>query len=142
PGRFAVRAAGNSGGMERSQTVSRPTDDESGVDHVLVVLNEVFQGTELEEAMIDHLAGQEVRMMVVAPALVESGLDHEMGQIDKAVGPARQRLDLSLERLRQIGIEAIGEVGDSDPVLAIGDELQKFPADEIILIAHGEEDRA
>lgn len=110
--------------------------------NVLVVLNEVVAGAGVEAALVRHLAGQEVRIMIVAPALVESGLDHEMGQTDGAREPAQRRLDRTLEDLRQLGIEAIGEVGDSDPILAISDELQKFPADEIILIAHSEEDRA
>lgn len=110
--------------------------------NVLVVLNEVVKGEGVKAALIDHLAGQDVRLMVVAPALVDSALAHEMGQIDGAIEPAQQRLEQSLQELRRAGIEAIGEVGDSDPILAINDELQKFPADEIILVAHTAEDRA
>lgn len=129
--------------METSQTgPAGHQQDDSGVRNVLVLLNEVVQGAGVEAALMDHLAGREVRVMLVAPALVASGLDHEMGQIDGALGPARRRLEQSLEELRRLGVEAIGEVGDSDPILAINDELQKFPADEIVLIAHGEEDRA
>lgn len=119
--------------------VSAALDD---AHNVLLVLNEVVQGAGVEAALMEHLAGQAVRIMVVAPALVDSPLDHEMGQIDHAIEPARRRLENSLEELRKLGIEAIGEVGDSDPILAINDVLQKFPADEIVLIAHGEEDRA
>lgn len=124
--------------MESANGV-KPAD---GVRNVLLVINEVVEGAALRSALVDHLAGQEVRIMVVAPALVESPLDHEMGQIDRAIEPARERLDRSLDELRRSGIEAIGEVGDSDPILAINDELQKFPADEILLVAHREEEQA
>ena len=112
------------------------------VHNILLVINEVVEGAAIRAALVNHLAGQQVRVMVVAPALVESGLDHEMGQVDEAMEPARERLDRSLDELRRVGIEAVGEVGDSDPILAISDELQKFPADEILLITHREEDQA
>lgn len=112
-----------------------------GVRNVLLVINEVIEGAAIRSALVDHLAGQQVRMMVVAPALVDSPLAHEMGQIDGAIEPAQERLDRSLEELRRVGIEAIGEVGDSDPILAINDELQKFPADEILLVNHRKEEQ-
>lgn len=114
----------------------------AGVRNVLVVANEEIQGAAIESAMLDRLKGGEIRVMVVAPALVRSGLEHEMGEVDAAREPAERRLSRSLAELRRLGIEAIGEVGDADPMLAISDELQKFPADEIILITHQEEDRA
>lgn len=121
------------------EVTQRPKEAD-GTRNVLLVANEVVKGSELEMALANHLAGQDVRVMLVAPALVDSPLDHEMGQIDGAIEPARDRLEVSLEGLRRAGIEAIGEVGDADPILAINDELQKFPADEIILIAHDEKD--
>lgn len=114
----------------------------AGVRNVLMVANEEINGAAIDSAVLDRLKGQEVRVMLVAPALVRSGLEHEMGQVDGARAPAQRRLDRSLAELKRIGIEAIGEVGDADPMLAIRDELQKFPADEIILITHTGDDRA
>ena len=40
---------------------------------------------------------------------------------------------LEIERL---GLKARGEIGESDPILAIEDALRVFPADEIVLSTH------
>lgn len=134
--------AGSPIGYPMAMEVAQRPREADGVRNVLIVVNEAVQGAGLEAALVDHLAGQQIRVLLVAPALVASPLDHEMGQIDAAIEPARERLERSLSELRKAGIEAIGEVGDSDPILAISDELQKFPADEIILVTHREEDQA
>ncbi|HEY1739616.1 MAG TPA: hypothetical protein VGI86_12940 [Acidimicrobiia bacterium] len=46
---------------------------------------------------------------------------------------ARHALDDALERLHDAGIDATGDVGDEDPVLAAGDVLSHAPFDEIIV---------
>ena len=46
---------------------------------------------------------------------------------------ARVRLELTLERLREMGIEARGEVMDPDPYLATQDAIREWGADEIIV---------
>jgi hypothetical protein len=102
---------------------------------VLLVLDEAIAGPELRDQVAEKL-GSAASVFVVAPALASSGLKHELGDIDGALAPARERLKKSLHELHEAGIDAAGEVGDSDPVLAINDELQKFPADEIVLVAH------
>src|SRR5680860_284743 len=105
-------------------------------DNVLVVANEAIEGSELAEAVLDHLSGRTVRIYLIAPALVDSGLDHELGEVDHAFGPTQERLEHSLAALRRVGIEAAGAVADADPMVAISDELRKFDADEIVLISH------
>jgi hypothetical protein len=82
------------------------------------------------------------RVHLVSPTLAESALKHTMGDIDDAVGPARERLRESLAALREEGIEASGEVGDSDPVQAISDELQKIEVERIVLVDHADPDEA
>ena len=52
--------------------------------------------------------------------------------------PAQGRLDASLDRLRSLGIDASGEVGDGDPLQAMEDALRTFGADEIIISTHPE----
>ena len=44
----------------------------------------------------------------------------------------------SLVRLRALGVNAEGEVGDADPLQAIEDALRTFGADEIIISTHPE----
>jgi hypothetical protein len=82
------------------------------------------------------------RVHLVSPALAGSALRHQMGDIDDAIAPARRRLEESLDALRAQGLEASGEVGDSDPVQAISDELQKLDVDRIVLVSHAHEDEA
>jgi hypothetical protein len=43
------------------------------------------------------------------------------------------RLDLTLERLRKLGIEANGEIMDPDPYMAAKDAIREYGADEIII---------
>jgi hypothetical protein len=40
---------------------------------------------------------------------------------------------LALDYLGRIGVRADGEIGDSDPLLAIEDALHSFTADEIVI---------
>ncbi len=40
-----------------------------------------------------------------------------------------------LEQLEPRGVHVEGQVGDSDPLLAIADALTTFPADEILIVA-------
>lgn len=109
---------------------------------VLIVADEAVAGEELRRGVVDHLDGKPTSVFVVAPALADSGLKHTMGDVDEAIGPARERLDRTLEELRSAGIEADGEVGDSDPMVAIEDEILKFRPDQILLIAHGGKESA
>ena len=55
-------------------------------------------------------------------------------------GPCRwlrtNRIDASLARLRSDGIEARGQVGDSEPLQAMEDALRTFGANEIIISTH------
>ena len=52
---------------------------------------------------------------------------------DTVRSAARVRLDLTLERLRELGIPAHGEVMDPDPYLATQDAMREWGADEIIV---------
>ncbi|HEX2129486.1 MAG TPA: hypothetical protein VHF58_09755 [Solirubrobacterales bacterium] len=103
--------------------------------HLLVVAADEVAGDEVIQAITERANGNaEVR--VVAPALTDSRLEHHAGAIDEAREHADERLRRSLEHLQEAGIEAAGEVGDSDLRLAIQDALQTFEADEILIVAH------
>jgi GABA permease len=52
---------------------------------------------------------------------------------ESARSAARIRLELTLERLRKLGIEAEGELMDPDPYMAVKDALREHGADEIII---------
>ncbi len=74
-------------------------------------------------------------MLVVAPAL-NSRLAHYVSDTDRAAEDAQARLAESMANLRTLGVDARGEVGDADPLVAIDDALPEFPADELIVATH------
>jgi len=107
-------------------------------NRALVVIDEAVSGRELTRALTERLEGGIEEVFVVAPALPESRLELMMGDVDDAIPPARERLEETLEALRAAGVKATGEVGDSDPIQAMNDEVVKFAPDQIILVAHNE----
>jgi len=117
-----------------TSTDGRPTA------RALVLIDEGVAGRELRERLVEHLGDDVGPVFVVAPALADSGLKHTLGDVDGAIPPAEERLRRTLEELRGAGIVAEGEVGDSDPMQAINDELVKFGPDRIVIVAHREED--
>jgi hypothetical protein len=108
----------------------------------LVVADEAVAGAELRDRLVEHLGRDVSEVFVVAPALAGSALKHIMGDVDDAIEPAGERLRRTLEALRDAGFDVSGEVGDSDPMVAIGDEIQKFHPDRIVLVAHGDSEGA
>ncbi len=123
--------------------VEIPTGNaDSPIRRALVVVNEQVAGSELRDVLLAHLGRGVSEVFVVAPALADSGLKHTMGDVDEAIEPARERLQSTLEELRDAGLNASGEVGDSDPVQAISDEIVKFDPEQILVVAHRDEEGA
>ena len=73
----------------------------------------------------------------MTPAL-NSPLRHWASDEDGARVAAQKRLNTSLDRLRSLGIDARGEIGDGEPLQAMEDALRLFGADEIIISTHPE----
>jgi hypothetical protein len=107
-------------------------DDER---HILVIANETVGGERLRDEIRRHSEGYRGQVLLVCPAL-NSPLRHWASDEDPARAAAQERLARSLARLRELGIEARGEVGDGDPLQAMEDALRTFGADEIILSTH------
>jgi hypothetical protein len=114
----------------------------TGGHRPLVVANEAVNGPELRNALIGRLGKEIEEVFVVAPALSEGALGFALGDIDDAIGPARERLSRTLRELGAAGISARGEVGDSDPMQAIQDEMVKFEPDQVLVVAHRDEEGA
>jgi len=102
---------------------------------VLVVANETVGGQELLSAISTLALSQRTRFLVVCPAL-NSRLKTFTSDEDPAREAAQQRLDETLARLASVGIEASGEVGDGDPLVAVGDAVRTFGPNEIVLSTH------
>lgn len=107
-----------------------------GKHRVLVVANETVGGRELLEEIRGRCHGRRCEILVVTPALVGSRASHWASDVDEGIELARQRMELSLIAIDALGLKARGEVGDSDPNVAIEDALRAFPADEIVISTH------
>ena len=114
----------------------RLIDGGHGMKRLLVVANETVGGTALIDAVKKHAEGGDVKVTVICPQNEPKG-----GWViydDAARGAADNRLQTTLAQLREIGIEADGEVMDPDPYAATMDAIHAFGADEVIISTHPE----
>jgi GABA permease len=121
------------GSLPRNVAVTQGGD---GKYRLLVVANETVGGTALLDEIRDRCRNRDCRILVVTPALPTSRAAHWASDTDEATELARQRMELSLIAIDELGLKAKGEVGDSDPNVAIEDALRVFPADEIVISTH------
>ncbi len=118
------------GSLPRRVTV---TGNGDGRHRLLVVANQTVAGRALLEEIRNRSRGRDSEVLVVTPALVGSRAARWASDLDEGIEQARQRMEQSLVAIREAGLEARGEVGDSDPNLAVEDALRLFPADEIVI---------
>ena len=97
----------------------------------LIVGNETLAGEALTQTITDRLADGPMRARVVVPLTRIGG--RLTWDEEESMRVAVERLDETLERLRALGIEADGEIGDRDPILAVKDAMRGREIDEIIL---------
>ena len=116
---------------------TRPSAHAAGERRILVVANETVGGQTLRSMIEERSRDMRTEILVCTPAL-NSRLRYWASDEDSARVAAQQRLDASLDRLRSLGIDASGEVGDANPLQAMEDALRTFGADEIIISTHPE----
>ena len=124
---------------ERWTRVLAPTRSRTPEDvrRILVIANETVGGETLREEIRRHSEGAQADVLVVCPAL-NTPLKHWVSDDDQARDAAQERLVRSLTRLKEVDIDARGEIGDGEPLQAIEDALRTFGADEIIISTHPE----
>jgi GABA permease len=105
------------------------------VHRVLVVANETVGGEELMGALGELALEHSAEFYVICPAL-NSRLRTWTSDEDPARAAAQERLDQTLARLAEIGVESRGEVGDGDPLVAVEDGVRLFSPDEIVVSTH------
>ncbi|HEX8690352.1 MAG TPA: hypothetical protein VF729_08930 [Solirubrobacterales bacterium] len=88
-------------------------------------------------AGLDEEADADV--LVLAPASI-GFLDRWASDVGGARQAAQERLVVTVAALAKAGVGAQARVGDEDVVQAVEDQLQGYPADEVVLVtAAGEE---
>jgi hypothetical protein len=102
---------------------------------ILVVANETLGGRKLMEA-VRKRADDDVRFVLCVPQTKpRAGL---VIYDDAVFDAAQARVDLALEVIRDLGIRAIGEVGDPDPYTATIDAVREYRPAEIIISTYPE----
>jgi hypothetical protein len=97
----------------------------------LIVANQTLGGPHLAAEILAREARGEYEFHVLVPATHAHG--SSLWTEGQAIAHARVALAEALERLRDDGIDATGEVGDENPVLAVGDVFNRGTVDEIIV---------
>jgi len=106
---------------------------------LLLLTAEPVSADVVREAVGDDADDAEV--IVVSPALTDSPLRFWTSDADEAIEHARESADETVERLDEAGIDAAGDTGESDPLQALEDALQTFPADRVVVVTHPEGER-
>ncbi|MGZ8647934.1 MAG: hypothetical protein ACXW08_04790 [Solirubrobacteraceae bacterium] len=101
---------------------------------LLVVTPEPVDADMLRATLGDEVEGAEV--LVVAPATNQSKLAFWVSDPDEAIHEAEVAEEETVERLEEEGIDAAGDTGESEPVVAIQDALATFRADRILIFSH------
>jgi hypothetical protein len=100
---------------------------------ILALVAEPVSGGALRNAIGDDAEDAEV--LVVAPAL-QSKARWLLDAPDPAIERADAVQEETVERMDEEGLDAAGDTGEADPLLAIQDALQTFEADEVVLFVH------
>jgi hypothetical protein len=101
---------------------------------ILALVSEPISAEALKSAVGDRET-EEAEVLVVAPALT-SKVRFLTSDSDEAIARAEAVQEESVERLDEEGVDAAGDTGESDPLLALQDALTTYPADEIVLFTH------
>jgi hypothetical protein len=106
---------------------------------IIVVVSEPVSADALRSVIGDE-ASKEAEVLVIAPALTGKAR-WMLADPDAAIDRAEQVQQETVERLDEAGVDAAGDTGEDDPLLAVQDTLQTYPADRIIFFTHPEGDR-
>jgi hypothetical protein len=93
----------------------------------LVVANRTADSEGLAEALLRRAAESDVQYTLLVPA-TPTGAGRAAAR-----EAARRQLDAALDRLRDVGLDAEGTVGDPDPVVAVDDIWSPGLFDEVIV---------
>jgi hypothetical protein len=101
---------------------------------ILALVSEPVSGEALKNA-VGRERAESAEVLVVAPAL-NTRRHFLLSDVDGAIERADAVQQETVERMEEEGVDAAGDTGESDPLLALQDALQTFPADEIVLFTH------
>jgi GABA permease len=101
---------------------------------ILALVAEPISAGALRSAVGEEEA-ESAEVLVVAPAL-NTKRRFFLADPDPAIERAEEVQEESVARLGDEGIDAAGDTGEEDPLLALQDALVTYDADEIVLFTH------
>jgi hypothetical protein len=110
----------------------------AGARHRIVVVATADDISPLADDLRERAAEHDSDVVLVCPAL-NSRLAHWVSDVDGAERAARLRVDAGLRVLVQAGVDALGVVGDPNPLQAIEDALWIHGADELVLVTNADD---
>jgi len=108
---------------------------------LLVITSEPITADHLRDA-IGSDAADDAEVLIIAPALHRSALRFWLSDADEAIALAQTVQQESVDELDREGVTAEGDTGESEPMKAIADSLETFPADRIALFIHPESEQS
>lgn len=106
---------------------------------IIAVVSEPVSADALR-SVIGEEETREAEVLVVAPALTGKAR-WVLNDPDPAIDRAERVQEETVERLDEAGVDAAGDTGEDDPLLAVQDALQTYPADRIVFFTHPEGER-
>jgi hypothetical protein len=120
----------------RGTIESAPTEDARR--HVLLVSTLAVEDpgavAEISKAADIGPAAGDADVLVLAPARIRF-LDRWASNVEPAREAAQRNLVATVAALAKAGVEAEARVGDEDVVQAVEDQLQTYPATEVVLVS-------
>ncbi len=120
--RGALGEAARKSGRRRLLVVISSPVEEPGVIH------EISGAAKADDGSADL-----AEVLVLSPARI-GFLDRWASDVDGARREAQRRLVITVASLAKAGVAAEAKVGDEDLVQAVEDQLQSYPATEVILV--------
>jgi hypothetical protein len=105
---------------------------------ILALVSEPVSTDALRSAL--GASTDDAEVMVVAPAL-DSRTRFWTSDSDEAIARAAEVQEETVKRLADDDVDAVGDTGEADPLLAIHDALATFPADEVLIFTRPKGDR-
>jgi len=105
---------------------------------LLVLAPEPVDAATLRGVLGDEVEGAEVR--VVSQARNSSGLAFWVSDADDAIEEAKESAGRTVESLNDAGVQAEGDTGEAEPLVAIADALATFEADRVVVFVRAEDE--
>jgi GABA permease len=116
-----------------------PVGGRVAATEVLVVANETVGAPELLGELRRIEGEKRASYFVMVPAHPPNIGDGALWSTEPALAAAQERLDTTLQILREEGLDARGVIGDYRPLHAIKDAVRDFRPDLIVISTHPEE---